>query len=226
MTGHLDHLGLATSPDGDRIFNGVLLAVAEELAAGPRLVRPVLFAALTAEERGLLGARYLSVRPSAGVRRYAANVNLDMPILVAPLADVVGFGAEHTTLGAAMHRAAARTGFAVTADWMPDQRVFVRSDQYAFIRQGVPAVMLGTGRKGRDGTDLEEVRQDFLNNRYHKRNDDLAQSIPWDSAGAYALFAAEFVRDVANDPVAPSWLPGDFFGERFAKPAAKAAAAP
>lgn len=225
VTGHLDHLGLATSGE-DRVFNGamdnalgmgVLLAAAEELTAGSPLRRPVLFAALTAEERGLLGAKYLARRPPPRVRRYAANVNIDMPILVAPLTDVVGFGAEHTTLGATLQRAAAKTGFTVTPDWMPEQRVFVRSDQYAFIREGVPSLMLGTGRKGRDGTDLEELRQDFLQNRYHRRNDDLAQAIPWETAGAYAAFAAEMVRDAANDPVAPSWLPGNYFGERFGR---------
>lgn len=226
VTGHLDHLGLRPNAE-DRVMNGaadnavgigILLAVAEELAAGPRLRRPVLFAALTAEERRFLGAFHLAHQPPPQVRRYAANVNLDMPLFMVPVRDVVAYGAEHSTLGAVVRRAADKTGFTVSADWMPEQRVFTRSDQYAFICQGVPALMLGTGTKALDPTvDLAAKWQEFLTTRYHRANDDLNQPIDWPSAGAHARFSAEVIRGIANDVVAPSWLLGNYFGERFGK---------
>lgn len=226
VTAHLDHLGIGPAVDGDAIYNGamdnaigtaVLLAVAEELAAGPRLRRPVLFAALTAEEKGLLGAFHLAAHPPGAVTRYAANLNLDMPLFLAPVRDVVAWGAEHSTLGAAIQAAAGRTGFTVSPDFMPEENLFVRSDQYAFIRQGVPALMLGTGRHGLEpGVDLAPAWQEFLRTRYHRPNDDLAQPIDWPSAGAYAAFATELVREIARMPEAPTWHPGNFFGEKFA----------
>jgi len=226
VTAHLDHLGLGPAVDGDAIYNGamdnavgtaVLLAVAEELAAGPRLRRPVLFAALTAEEKGLLGAFHLAANPPGAVTRYAANVNLDMPLFLAPVRDVVAWGAEHSTLGAAAQAAADRSGFTLSPDFMPEETLFVRSDQYAFIRRGVPALMLGTGRHGLSaGVDLAPAWQEFLRTRYHRPSDDLGQPIDWASAGAYAGFATELVREIARMPEAPAWHPGNFFGETFA----------
>jgi Zn-dependent M28 family amino/carboxypeptidase len=114
--------------------------------------------------------------------------------------------------------AARRTGFTVSPDFMPEERLFVRSDQYAFIRRGVPSLMLGTGQKAMDpATDLAAQWQGFLKERYHKRTDDLAQPIDWDSGGAYAGFVAELLREIANDPRRPAWLPGDFFGAQFGR---------
>jgi hypothetical protein len=225
VTAHLDHLGMGTEVKGDKVFNGamdnaigigVLLAVAEELAAGPRLRRPILFAALTAEEKGLLGAKHLAEHPPMRVQRYAANVNLDMPLFMVPVRDVIAWGAEHSSLGSVVKAAARRTGFSVSPDFMPAERIFVRSDQYAFIRKGVPSLMLGTGQKAVDpATNLAADWQAFLKDRYHKRTDDLAQPIDWNSGGAYAGFVAELVRRIAKDPRSPAWVPGDFFGELF-----------
>jgi Zn-dependent M28 family amino/carboxypeptidase len=75
---------------------------------GPRSLRPVLFVALTAEEKGLLGAFHLARTPPAKVRRYAANLNVDMPVILAPVRDIIGFGAEHSSLGPKLASAASR----------------------------------------------------------------------------------------------------------------------
>jgi Zn-dependent M28 family amino/carboxypeptidase len=225
ISSHLDHLGIGPAIDGDTIYNGALdnatgtaivLAVAEQLARGPRLRRPVLFASVTAEEKGLLGASHLARNPPKQVRRYAANLNIDMPILLAPIRDVVGIGAEHTTLGAKLAAAASVTGFSVSPDPAPDEVVFVRSDQYQFVRAGVPSLYLVAGRKALSGgKEAEERATVFRRDQYHKPSDDLAQPIDWPSAAALAQLAAELARSIADDATAPAWQPGDFFGRTF-----------
>jgi Zn-dependent M28 family amino/carboxypeptidase len=225
ITAHLDHLGIGVPVKGDAIHNGaldnalgtaVMLNVAEELAGGPRLARPVLFAALTAEEKGLLGAYELARRPPTRVKRYAANLNLDMPVILSPLRDVIGLGAEHSSLGSKLARAAERQGFTVSPDPQPEEVVFVRSDQYPFVRAGVPAMYLVAGMRDPDGGDkAAQAKNDFRRNRYHRPDDDLAQPIHWSSAAAYARLATDLTRSLAEDPEAPRWNPGDFFGTRF-----------
>ena len=227
ITCHLDHLGIGQAVKGDTIYNGALdnavgtamvLAVAEEMATGPRPARPVLFAALTAEEKGLLGAYHLAQNPPARVRRYAANFNIDMPVLLAPVRDVIGYGAAHSSLGAHLARAAVRQGFTVSEDPKPEEVIFVRSDQYAFIRAGVPALYVKSGTNGpAGGPDLAALETDFRKNRYHQPSDDLSQPIDWPSAAAISRLTTDLIRAVADDPAAPQWNPGDFFGSRFGR---------
>lgn len=225
VTGHLDHLGLGAPVNGDSIYNGamdnavgiaLILAAAETIVAGPRPARPVLFAALTGEEKGLLGAVHLARHPPARVERFAANVNIDMPLFPAPVRSLIAWGAEHTTLGALTAAAAARNGFVVTPDPMPEETLFVRSDQYAFVRTGVPAIYLCTGQQSTDPkVDLPALWGRHLKERYHKPSDDLNQPFDWPSTGAFARLATAIVLDTANASPAPAWLPGDFFGGLF-----------
>ena len=225
VTAHLDHLGIGPAINGDSIYNGALdnalgtaalIDAAEQLVAGPRLRRPVLFAALTAEEKGLLGATHLVRHPPARVRRFAANLNFDMPVILAPVRDVIGIGAEHTSLGNSLAAVAGKINFTVSPDPTPDEVVFVRSDQYPFIRAGVPALFMKAGQLGLDPKqDLAALEADFRKTHYHKPSDDLTRPIHWPSAGTFAVLTAEFIRAVADDPVAPAWKPGDFFGTRF-----------
>ncbi|AOS43541.1 Peptidase family M28 [Lacunisphaera limnophila] len=222
VTGHLDHLGIGTAINGDSIYNGaidnavgiaLILAAAEEIAAGPRPARPVLFAALTGEEKGLLGAFHLAANPPARVRRFAANLNVDMPLFPVPVRSLIAWGAEHTTLGALAATRATQAGFTVTPDPMPAETIFVRSDQYAFVKIGVPALYLSSGQQAVDpAVDLAGLWRKHLQERYHKPSDDLNQPIDWPSAGAFGLLVADLMRDIANAPQAPAWLPGDFFG--------------
>jgi Zn-dependent M28 family amino/carboxypeptidase len=225
ITAHLDHQGIGPAVNGDPIYNGaldnalgtaVMLAIAEELATGPRPVRPVLFASLTAEEKGLLGATHLARHPPARVRRYAANLNIDMPVILAPVRDLTALGAEHSSLGGKFAAAAARQGFTTSPDPQPDEVFFVRSDQYPFVRAGVPALALKSGLNGSpDGPDLKAIEEDFRKNRYHRPGDDLSQPIHWSSVAAFARVGADLARSIADDPHAPQWNPGDFFGTRF-----------
>jgi Zn-dependent M28 family amino/carboxypeptidase len=225
ITAHLDHLGIGAAVKGDAIYNGaldnalgtaVMLAVAEALASGPRPARPVLFASVTAEEKGLLGAYHLARHPPARVRRYAANLNIDMPVFLAPMRNVIGFGADHSSFGTILATAAARQGFTVSADPQPEEVLFVRSDQYPFIRAGVPALYMKGGPKGMEGgPDVVPLEEAFRRERYHQPSDDLSQPINWPTAAAFARLSADIVRSVAENPTAPTWNAGDFFGTRF-----------
>jgi hypothetical protein len=149
ITSHLDHLGIGTPVKGDAIYNGAIdnaIGVGALLAAARHLAenklagrRPIVFAAVTAEEKGLLGARHLSRNPPAG-SRWAANLNVDAGPFFAPLRAAIGMGKEHTTLGPLFEATATRLGWAVRPDPKPEERRFVRSDQYAFVREGIPAL--------------------------------------------------------------------------------------
>ena len=225
ITAHLDHLGIGAAVKGDAIYNGaldnaigtgVMLAVAEALATGPRPARPVLFASLTAEEKGLLGAYQLARHPPSRVRRYAANLNLDMPVFLAPMRDVIGFGADHSSFGAILASAAARQGFTVSPDPQPEEVLFVRSDQYPFIRAGVPALYMKGGQKSAEGgPNLAALEEEFRRERYHQPSDDLSQPINWSTAAAFARLSTDIAKSVAENPKAPTWNKGDFFGTRF-----------
>lgn len=225
VSAHLDHLGIGPAINGDTIYNGALdnalgtatlLAAAEQLATGPRLRRPVLFASVTAEEKGGLGASHLARHPPKRVIRFAGNINLDMPVILGPTRDVIGIGAEHTTLGASLTAAAAKLGFTVSPDPQPEEVVFVRSDQYQFVRAGVPAIFLKSGQKSLDPAfDLAALEADFRKNHYHKPSDDMSRPIHWPSAATFSQLSAELIRTAADAPKAPAFNPGDFFGTRF-----------
>lgn len=226
VTCHLDHLGIGAAVNGDSIYNGamdngvgvsLMLAVAEELATGPRPTRPVLFAAVTAEEKGLLGATYLARNPPARVKKFAADVNIDMPLFIAEATDVIAYGAEHSNLGDILKVVAPRHQLTVTPDPIPDEVIFVRSDQYPFVKRGVPAIYLDTGIKAADpSVDLAALGEKHRKERYHKPSDDLSQPIAWEAVGKYGAMMTDLTRTIANSPTPPAWNPGDFFGDLFA----------
>lgn len=236
LTSHLDHIGIGAPVNGDAIYNGamdnaigvaLLLATAEQLAVRPAAPRPILFAALTGEEKGLLGAEHLARVKVAGVKRFAANLNVDMALFPGPVRDLIPRGAEHSTLGETLARVAAQRGFTVSPDPMPDEVIFVRSDQYPFVKSGVPAIYLDPGERSTDpGFDLAAANRAFLKTRYHQPGDDLTQPVHWPSAAEFAGVMLEFTRAVAEAPAAPAWYAGDFFGDRFAEPEAKRAPRP
>jgi Zn-dependent M28 family amino/carboxypeptidase len=231
LMGHLDHLGTRSGgrPGDDILYNGALdnaagigtmLEAARAFAeSGTRPRRSVMFIANAAEEKGLLGASYFANQPTVPVRRIAGAVNLDMPLLLYRFTDVIAFGAEHSTVGEAVRRAAARMGIALSPDPMPEQNIFVRSDHYEFVRQGVPAIMLATGyaNGGKEKWDW------FFANAYHKPADDLGQPIDWAAGARYAQLNYLISRELADADERPRWYKGDYFGDLFAPGAPRAA---
>ena len=228
FSAHLDHVGIGAPVRGDAIYNGALdnaLGIAVMLEAANRLAheapaqRSLLFVAVTAEEKGLLGATWYAQHPTVPRDSMIANVNMDMPVLLAPTRDVVPIGLEHSTLQPLVQRAAKEAGVELSPDPQPEETVFVRSDQYAFIRAGVPAVYLTGGYRGRDGEDVKEINQAFLHQRYHQPGDDVSQPIQYADAARLALLNARIGRQIADAPQRPSWNAGDFFGEKFGQSA-------
>jgi hypothetical protein len=227
ITSHLDGYGIGAAVNGDPIYNGaidnalgvaIMLQLAEEFATGPHPRRPVLFAAVTAEEKGLLGARFLADHPPARVTRYAANLNIDMPLLSAPASDLIAYGYRNSTLGAVLGQVASRQGLTVSPDPAPEEVRFARSDQYPFVLRGIPALKVDPGMKAADpGVDLVAAEAEFRRHHYHKPSDDLGRPVDWAAAARYAALMTDLARTVAEDPQAPAWLPGDFFGELFGR---------
>lgn len=235
MSAHLDHVGNHLSDavegeDTDTIYNGAMdnatgvatmLEVARVIAMGAsRPRRPILFAAVTAEEKGLLGSEYLAKNFVREDGRPVGVVNFDMPILLYDLADVVGFGAENSTMGQTLIRAGAATGIGVSPDFLPEERLFTRSDHYSFVKEGVPALFLMTGVQNGG----KQAFTDFLGTNYHKPSDDLNQPLNWESARKFALLNYEIVKLTANADETPMWYEGNYFGDTFAPGAPRAPA--
>jgi Zn-dependent M28 family amino/carboxypeptidase len=140
-----------------------------------------------------------------------ANVNLDMPILTYDFLDVVAFGAERSTLGEAVRRAAARTGVALSADPVPEEGLFTRSDHFRFVEVGVPSTFLMTGFQNGG----EAQWRGFLKDHYHRPSDQLDLPIDYAAGAKFARINYEIAREIADQPARPAWLKGDFFGGKF-----------
>ena len=227
-TAHLDHVGLGVPIDGDTIYNGMydnamgssqLIETARAFAAMPEPPRrSVVFIALTGEERGLVGSDYFAHYPTLPGDAIVANVNLDMPLFLYPLADIIAFGAEHSSLEGVISEAIAKEDFALTPDPMPEEVIFIRSDQYSFVKQGVPSVFLVPGFTSSDPEiEGEALWKGFLQTYYHQPSDDLTRPIDWPSAERFARANVRIGFAIANDDARPTWNVGDFFGEKFGR---------
>lgn len=148
ISAHLDHLGKTTSFAGDGIFNGALdnasgiaamLEVARQLKAGKPLDRSVLFVAVTGEEKGLQGSRYFAENPTVPAKQIVADCNMDMFMPLHPLKFLTLLGIDESTLGDTARTVAKEFDLPILPDPTPEQRRFIRSDQYSFIRSGIPS---------------------------------------------------------------------------------------
>ncbi|MCY1047331.1 M20/M25/M40 family metallo-hydrolase [Corallococcus sp. bb12-1] len=234
LTAHLDHVGIGDPVKGDRIYNGAmdnasgvaaLLEVARVLREQPQKPkRSVLFALTTGEEKGLLGSKYFASRPPVPITSMVADLNLDMFMPHWPFTSVVAHGKDESTLLAALSDVAAKQGVRVLADPEPDRNLFVRSDQYSFIREGVPALFFKFGYT--PGSEEQKLFKQWLAEHYHAPSDDLSQQ-PVDREGAarFITFLTAMTRAVADAPDRPRWNDDSFF-RRFAKPAAEPAKVP
>ncbi|MCB1555152.1 MAG: M28 family peptidase [Xanthomonadales bacterium] len=224
-TAHLDHLGVGAPVGGDAIYNGaldnalgvaLLVETARLAATGPRSSRSRVFVALTAEEHGLLGAEHFAANPGLS-GPVIANINMDMPVILSELVDVIPIGIEHSSLESVVRREAGALGIRLTPDPFPEEVVFVRSDQFAFVRRGIPAVYLDGGLTAADGSARGKTElEGFLRQHYHQPSDDLELPIHYPSAARLADLNHRIGLAVANDAEPPRWKEGDFFAERFA----------
>ena len=214
-TAHLDHVGVREdSEDDDKIYNGaydnamgiaLMLETARAMSKSPPR-RSALFVAVTAEEKGLLGSDYFVNNPPLPIPSMVANINLDMPLFLYPLADLIAIGSELSSMGDAIQRATAAEGFELADDPLPEENLFARSDQYSFARKGIPAVFLISGFTSSDDTiDGEAAYRDHLRNYYHEPGDDLTRPIDWDSALRFARVNARIGFELGNADARPFW---------------------
>jgi len=226
---HSDHLGMGRPVNGDGIYNGALdnasgSALLVEIARAftkqnPRPRRSLLFLSVTGEEAGLLGSDYFAHYPTVEKDAIVADVNMDMDQLLWPLEDIIAFGAEHSSLGEVVRKAAERSHIAVSPDPMPDEGWFVRSDQYSFVKQGVPAVWSMPGFKSSDPKiKPEAIFKKWEAERYHEPGDDMKQpGLLFEEAAKYGRFVFLCGEIIANETARPVWNKADFFGDRYGK---------
>ena len=224
FSAHLDHLGIGKPIKGDSIYNGAMdnasgIAAMLDVAAmlnehGTRLRRSVLFVAVTAEEKGLLGSRYFANSPTVDSKAIVADINTDMFLPLFPLKKLTIYGLDESELGADAAAVASSLGVAPQADLEPKRNIFIRSDQYSFIRRGIPALALKVGFD--KGSPEEALAKKWLTERYHAPSDDLAQPVDKQAAGAFDVLVAKLLERVANRDDRPRWKDTSFF-KRFAE---------
>lgn len=224
LSGHLDHLGIGQPINGDKIYNGAmddasgiasLIDIAQQLnEEHARLKRSVLFLAVTGEEKGLQGSRYFAAHPTVNTASVVADINLDMYLPLFPLRVLEVQGVNESTLGDEVRAAARDYGVDVQFDREPDRNLFIRSDQYSFVRRGVPALAFKFGYDS--GTPEEKVAKEWLKNRYHAPSDDLNQPVDKAAAAKFNRILLDLTQRVANADQRPQWNSKSFF-RRFAR---------
>jgi Zn-dependent M28 family amino/carboxypeptidase len=222
LSAHLDHLGRGEAVNGDAIYNGAMdnasgVATLLDIAAtlhdyGVKLRRSVIFVAVTGEEKGLLGSQSFAAQPAA--RNAVADLNLDMFLPLYPLRLLTAIGAEESDLGERLRTVAAQLGVAVENDPEPLRNRFIRSDQYSFIKRGVPSLAFKVGYM--KGSPEEAISRKWYAERYHAPSDDVNQPVDLKAAAEFNRLLRLLTESIANDPQRPTWKPGSFF-RRFAK---------
>jgi hypothetical protein len=223
MTAHLDHVGIGRAVNGDTLYNGAMddasgvasvIETARLLkASGVKTKRSVVFVAVTGEEKGLLGSRYFAGKPTVPFKQIVADINLDMFLPLYALKVIEVQGLAESSLGESVRAAANTLGVEVQTDREPDQNRFIRSDQYSFIRRGIPALAFKFGYEF--GSPEETTRKNWVRDVYHKPNDDLNQPVNREAAATFNRVIMTLLQRVANDTARPAWNTDSFF-KRFA----------
>ncbi|MGO9516684.1 MAG: M28 family metallopeptidase [Candidatus Korobacteraceae bacterium] len=219
LSAHIDHLGIGEPINGDRIYNGamdngsgsaLILDIANSLQhSQTRLKRSLLFVWVTAEEKGLLGSKYFAANPTVPKSSIVADINTDMFLPIYPLKLLTVYGLDESSLGDMVRQVAQQEGVTAQADPEPLRNAFIRSDQYSFIRQGVPSVAMGVGYK--PGTPEAATHKQWLTERYHAPSDDINQPVDLAAAGKFEDIVQGLAVKVADAPQRPQWNNDSFF---------------
>jgi hypothetical protein len=232
LSAHLDHLGVGGAVNGDTIYNGAMdnasgvaaiLEIANDLhASGAKPARSILFVAVTGEEKGELGSRYFAAHPTVPADSMIANVNTDMFLPLFPLRTLMVLGLDESDLGVDIRAVAKDLGLRVQADPEPQRNRFIRSDQYSFIRAGVPALAMKVGYEA--DTKEAAIARKWIAERYHAPSDDLDQPIDLSAAATYIDVVKTLALRIADRRDRPTWNDDSFFKrfERMSRPQAGA----
>ncbi len=219
---HLDHLGIGKPINGDSIYNGAHdnasgVACALEIARmysklSQKPKRSLLFLLVTAEEMGLLGSGYFAAFPTVPKQQIVADINTDMPTLLAPLESIAPLGAEHSSLQKVVEQAASLAKLEIEPDPDPSEGRFVRSDQYNFVKAGIPALHIKYGyRFSNPSLNLAEKVKKWREANYHKPSDEITNGFVWSASIKYVQvnFLTSYL--IAQNFARPTWNKGDFF---------------
>jgi Zn-dependent M28 family amino/carboxypeptidase len=219
LSAHLDHIGIGEPVNGDRIYNGAMdngsgSALVLDMAASfknnpEKLRRSILLVLVTGEEKGLLGSKYFAAHPTVPPKSMIADVNVDMFLPIVPLKLITVQGLDESDLGDRVREIAQSLGVKVQPDPQPLRNIFIRSDQYSFVRQGVPSVMLDVAPE--PGSPEMKIFKDWLTQRYHAPSDDLEQPVDLATAAKYEEIVRALLINIANDSHRPEWKPDSFF---------------
>jgi len=224
LSAHLDHLGVGAPINGDKIYNGAMdnasgVATLLETAltlhkTQKRFRRSIVFLAVTAEEKGLLGSRYFAAHPTIPAGSIIANVNVDMFLPLFPLHGLIVQGLEESSLADDLRAVGETLGIKILSDPEPERNAFIRSDQYSFIRRGVPAISLKDGYTR--GSPEQEIAARWRTEHYHAPSDDVNQPIDFQAAADFNRAYLLVVESIANRADRPRWNSDSFF-RRFAR---------
>ncbi len=219
LSAHIDHLGIGEPINGDRIYNGamdngsgsaLILDIANSLQHSQvKLKRSLLFLWVTAEEKGLLGSKYFAAKPTVPKSSIVADINTDMFLPIFPLKVLTVYGLDESSLGGMVRDVAGQQGVPVQPDPEPLRNAFIRSDQYSFIRQGIPSVAMSVGY--RPGTPEATTHKQWLTQRYHAPSDDVNQPVDLEAAGKFEDIVEALAVKVADAPQRPQWENDSFF---------------
>lgn len=220
---HLDHLGIGRAVNGDSIYNGAhdnasgvasLLEIARVYkSSGAKPKRSVLIVMVTGEEMGLIGSSYFAANPTVPKASIVADVNTDMPTVIAPLLSIVPLGAEHSGIMNHVKFAASHLGLEVEKDPEPNENRFVRSDQYSFVMNGIPALHIKYGTKSDvPGFNLTAFVQQWRAKYYHQAADGMDGIFNFAAAKTYVQLNFLISYSIAQSIERPKWNDGDLFG--------------
>jgi Zn-dependent M28 family amino/carboxypeptidase len=220
FSAHYDAYGM----ENGKIYHGAadnalgvaeMLAVAEAYTKLPtKPKRSLIFLAVTGEEYGLFGSKYWAKNPTWNIKKVAANLNLDGigTEVYAPVKTFVGFGEEHSTLGAMLKDVSSTFGIKVIPDPMPDENIFLRSDHYSFVERGVPALML-LGAPAGDPQAWIKRSKDWEKTDYHQPTDTIQANWSWEGAKTVADVMGILGWRISETEKMPEWLPSSRFSK-------------
>jgi Zn-dependent M28 family amino/carboxypeptidase len=224
ISAHLDGLGVGEPVKGDTIYNGTfdnaigvasVIEIAKSfVAAKKKPKRSILFTIVTAEEKGLLGSRYFAKKPTIPAQSLVADLNFDMPLPIFPLTGVTPLGFEESSLGEDAKAVAAQMGLPIVPDPLPDRNAFIRSDQYSFIREGIPSLFMKYGFVV--GSPEGNAEKAWRANIYHSPQDSLDQPVMKAEGVKMNDFVEALAKRIADAPVRPKWNDNSYF-RRFVK---------
>lgn len=214
LIAHLDGYGYGTPVKGDNLYNGAFddaayvatLITFADARRGRGFRRPLIFAAVTGEEKGLLGSYHLAAHPTAAAPKPIAVLNLDQLRPLYPLTILTTLALDDSTLGQSVRDVAEPMGIRVRADLEPERGLLRRSDHWPFMERDVPAVSFLFGFD--PGGEAQKRYIDWYQNRYHAPQDDMSTPIDLEAQATFHRFYFALAEAAANAERAPQWLPG------------------